>query len=338
MLMANKNVHVFDNTFDKNQTTHVMVIAYSNAFDDARYNPLPRDFVIRDNTYGEGGNDPQGRLAPLAKALGGKLPPIVWDGVTKYGEKATRPRTCTSSSARSRKSASSISASSRPRPTSPRPSPRRAPGRRPDRRAQAGRNAARARQGRHLISRLAFAFVALVLAACSAQSGPNTRVILADEPAPKLSDYHLFDTPNAGAAISEGVVPYDLVNALFSDHAAKHRYVYVPKGQSATYNETEAFDFPVGSVLIKTFAFAPDMRDPALDERFDRNAPADPQEGGLGRLSLHLERRTDRGGLFPRRRHAAYRDHRHGGREPLDRLPRSPTATSARNATASATS
>lgn len=118
-----------------------------------------------------------------------------------------------------------------------------------------------------MISRLAFAFVALVLAACSAQNGPNERVILADDPAPKLSDYHLFDTPNAGAAISEGVVPYDLVNALFSDHAAKHRYVYVPKGQSATYNETDAFDFPVGAVLIKTFAFAPDMRDPALNER-----------------------------------------------------------------------
>ncbi|HOY79433.1 MAG TPA: parallel beta-helix domain-containing protein [Hyphomonadaceae bacterium] len=86
LLMANKNVHVFNNTFDKNKTTHVMVVAYSNEFKDTAYNPLPRDFVIRDNTYGEGGNDPQGRLAPLAPAIGGKLPPIVWDGVTKYGD------------------------------------------------------------------------------------------------------------------------------------------------------------------------------------------------------------------------------------------------------------
>ena len=52
------------------------------------YNPLPRDFVIRDNTYGDGGNNPQGRLSPLAAALGGKLPAIVWDGVTKYGDKS----------------------------------------------------------------------------------------------------------------------------------------------------------------------------------------------------------------------------------------------------------
>ena len=88
LLMANRNVHVFNNTFADNKTTHVMVVAYSEAFDDAAYNPLPRDFVIRDNTYGAGGNDPQGRLAPLAAALGGQLPSIVWDGVTKYGDKS----------------------------------------------------------------------------------------------------------------------------------------------------------------------------------------------------------------------------------------------------------
>jgi parallel beta-helix repeat protein len=92
MLMANKDVHVFGNTFDKNQTAHVMVIAYSFPFTDVRYDPLPRDFVIRDNTYGEGGGDPQGRLAPLAKALGGKLPSIVWDGVTSYGDKKEEVR------------------------------------------------------------------------------------------------------------------------------------------------------------------------------------------------------------------------------------------------------
>lgn len=92
LLMANRNVHVFNNTFDKNKTAHVMVVAYSNAFTDAAYNPLPRDFVIRDNTYGEGGNDPQGRLSPLAPAIGGKLPPIVWDGVTSYGDKTEEVR------------------------------------------------------------------------------------------------------------------------------------------------------------------------------------------------------------------------------------------------------
>src|SRR5690606_13779068 len=92
MMMANRNVHVFENTFDKNQTTHILIYAYSFPYEDERYNPLPRDFVIRDNTYGEGGNDPQGRLAPLAPALGGSLPDIVWDGVTSYGGKTEEVR------------------------------------------------------------------------------------------------------------------------------------------------------------------------------------------------------------------------------------------------------
>jgi parallel beta-helix repeat protein len=92
MLLANKNVHVFENTFDKDQTAHILVLAYSYPYEDEKYNPLPRDFVIRDNTYGEGGNDPQGRFKELGTALGGKLPAIVWDGVTKYGDKTEEVR------------------------------------------------------------------------------------------------------------------------------------------------------------------------------------------------------------------------------------------------------
>ncbi len=92
MLLANRNVHVFENTFDKNQTAHILVLAYSYPYEDEKYNPLPRDFVIRDNTYGEGGYDPQGRFKEVAPALGGKLPAIVWDGVTKYGDKTEEVR------------------------------------------------------------------------------------------------------------------------------------------------------------------------------------------------------------------------------------------------------
>ena len=94
LLMANRNVHVFGNTFDKNQTTHVMIVSYTNEIkDDAEYNPLPRDFVIRDNTYGEGGNDPQG-LTDGLKADGspnfivgeptGMLPAIAHKGVHRW--------------------------------------------------------------------------------------------------------------------------------------------------------------------------------------------------------------------------------------------------------------
>lgn len=86
IVMANRNVHVFGNTFDNNRSAHVLLMSYSLDFTDDRYNPLPRDIVLRDNTYGAGGNDPQGDLAPLAAAMGGQLPAIVWDGVNRWGE------------------------------------------------------------------------------------------------------------------------------------------------------------------------------------------------------------------------------------------------------------
>jgi uncharacterized repeat protein (TIGR03806 family) len=107
----------------------------------------------------------------------------------------------------------------------------------------------------------------LVLAACSGGEGPHQSVILAEDPAPKLSDYGLFKDA-AARQPADGVVPYDLVNALFSDYAGKHRFVHLPKGSQAKYESDEIFDFPVGAVLIKTFAFAPDMREPLKDERY----------------------------------------------------------------------
>jgi uncharacterized repeat protein (TIGR03806 family) len=107
----------------------------------------------------------------------------------------------------------------------------------------------------------------LALAACGEGVGPHARIIIAEQPAEKLSDYGFFLDASARQP-APGVVPYDLINPLFSDHAVKHRLVYVPEGKYATYQADEAFDFPVGSVLIKTFAFAPDMREPAKDERY----------------------------------------------------------------------
>ena len=111
------------------------------------------------------------------------------------------------------------------------------------------------------------AFMALTLAACSQPAGVRDSVILADDPAPKLSDYGFF-ADAGGRELAEGVVAYDLVNPLFSDYASKYRAVYVPGGKQAAYSADDVFDFPVGSVLIKTFAFAPDMRKPEEGERY----------------------------------------------------------------------
>jgi parallel beta-helix repeat protein len=89
IVMANKGVWVENNEFAGNDTSHVLVVAYQyKDIDDARYNPLPRDIAIRQNQFGPGGMAPDGPLAPLAPAVGGKLPDVLWDGATRWTLKA----------------------------------------------------------------------------------------------------------------------------------------------------------------------------------------------------------------------------------------------------------
>lgn len=88
----------------------------------------------------------------------------------------------------------------------------------------------------------------------------------AAKPAKFISEYHLFEDAQRQIP-NEGVIPYDLNTPLFSDYAAKHRFVWMPPGQSASYDENDAFTFPVGTVLVKTFSFPRDLRDPAKGER-----------------------------------------------------------------------
>ncbi len=77
-----------------------------------------------------------------------------------------------------------------------------------------------------------------------------------EEPFPKkLSEWHLFVGASARSQTNEGVLPYDLNTPLFSDYASKYRFVWVPPGSSAKYREDSVFDFPVGTVFVKSFAF-----------------------------------------------------------------------------------
>lgn len=96
--------------------------------------------------------------------------------------------------------------------------------------------------------------------------GPNLAVILAERPAPMLSAYRLFRDVRA-ATPSEGVASYDLATPLFSDYALKDRYVFTPPGSSATYVDDDVFAFPVGAVLVKTFAYPADFRRPQENVR-----------------------------------------------------------------------
>ena len=91
----------------------------------------------------------------------------------------------------------------------------------------------------------------------------NDELILAEDFPTKLSEFTFFNDKSAQVP-AEGVIPYDLISTLFSDYSYKQRWVYVPKNKKAEYREDWVFDFPVGSVLIKTFYYLHDERDPEL--------------------------------------------------------------------------
>lgn len=79
------------------------------------------------------------------------------------------------------------------------------------------------------------------------------------EPFDKLSEWHLFAGDLKPA---EGVVPYEVIAPLFSDYTTKFRFLWVPEGKKIGFDPEGAWDFPVGSIAIKTFAYRADLRDP----------------------------------------------------------------------------
>ena len=121
-----------------------------------------------------------------------------------------------------------------------------------------------------------FGAVALVLAvwtlsAAAVSASPSAppvddAALMADAPAPVLSAYHLF-TDDRGRMPAARVTPYDIATPLFTDYAAKIRYFYLPPGRTARIDGPGLIDFPVGAVLIKTFAFRADLRRPDADVR-----------------------------------------------------------------------
>jgi uncharacterized repeat protein (TIGR03806 family) len=104
--------------------------------------------------------------------------------------------------------------------------------------------------------RFVLASAACVLAALASCSRAPAPVSFIEEGRPEhLSDWHVLNVSGGRLAPNAGVLPYDLVTPLFSDYAHKLRTVWMPQGQAARYSADKAFDFPVGTILSKTFYY-----------------------------------------------------------------------------------
>lgn len=82
----------------------------------------------------------------------------------------------------------------------------------------------------------------------------NLDVAMDAKPAPLFSDYGLFEDLGEQVPAAR-VVPYDLITPLFTDYAVKKRFVFLPEGIVADYQGAGLPAFPVGTILVKTFAY-----------------------------------------------------------------------------------
>ncbi|WP_201276855.1 SO2930 family diheme c-type cytochrome [Microbulbifer sp. ALW1] len=97
------------------------------------------------------------------------------------------------------------------------------------------------------------AVLTLMLAGCGT---PRDAVTLHERNSvpDNLSDWHLVESIDGELSLNDGVTPYDLNTALFTDYAHKLRTVWMPQGSSAEYGE-EDFEYPVGTIISKTFYY-----------------------------------------------------------------------------------
>ena len=71
-----------------------------------------------------------------------------------------------------------------------------------------------------------------------------------------LSEYNFFNGALNAIQPAYGVLPYEPISSLFTDYAVKERFVWVPVGETASFDQNnKSLDFPTGSALIKMFYY-----------------------------------------------------------------------------------
>lgn len=135
---------------------------------------------------------------------------------------------------------------------------------------------------RGLFSALPTAVITLLLTACQVDNnasnvsavnicsdkseGVNWTALLSEN-CLQLNQYRLFTTPqNPRDNPQTPGIGYQLNSALFTDFANKYRYVFIPPGEHAAYQQQEVFNLPIGSVLVKVFALPQSASSDAIME------------------------------------------------------------------------
>lgn len=127
-------------------------------------------------------------------------------------------------------------------------------------------------------SLIVFVLIVLAIYACNTTSKKSEENILTEQKFPKdinfnevpykkLSDYGFFIGEMKKMQANEGVLLYEPSSMLFTDYAHKKRFIWMPKGSSASIldNEWQQIEYPDNTILIKNFYYPKDFNKPNED-------------------------------------------------------------------------
>ncbi len=256
MVMATDEVEVFDNDVHDHRTGGIAVLSYRakrKMRDDEVFDPYPESISIHDNRVSNSGYAPAGEFGTLlAPVLGGTLPDILWDGVvdpTKFVDAAPAPNQIPSIVRNGTATFVNFDY-----------------GHLNPQDILAGRFEIRRDLAEHRIPRPPLAETTLPVPEVVLPNASSTVRVYRDAKK-HLSQYELFVGDLAAQQPAAGVFRYELNTALFSDYTSKYRFVKVPAGTRIQYRDEGVFDFPVGTIIAKTFAYQNDMDDPDKGRR-----------------------------------------------------------------------
>jgi len=104
-----------------------------------------------------------------------------------------------------------------------------------------------------LAAAIAAALLCVSAAFAVSEPMPDQAVIDGATMPPKLSAFGLF-RPGTSEPLP-ALLPYSLNTPLFSDYAEKHRAIWMPPGTTAPVGGDGVPDFPIGTVIVKSFGW-----------------------------------------------------------------------------------
>jgi len=253
LAMAFEDVEIFDNVIEDHKSVAIAVVNYAISglsSDDVTYNGDPKRIHIHDNHYADNAYDPQelaAGIAGLFAGLGGS-PQIVYDGIAEQGSPfADADRICVNEDA-------AVSRGIVFDPVTGDASV-----------DQTFFDCAHASLPEvvldtpEVIAEGERAPTAEEIAQICTPEGDEPNLDAIEVNCPTLSGYNLFADSTEPRRNANKGIHYDLITPLFTDYAAKYRFIYVPAGKQAAYSSTDALDFPVGTIIAKTFTMPRDF-------------------------------------------------------------------------------